>query len=239
MFIAGREISIRERSAKAYSSTVFALSELAAEAFYSLISAVIFYILFYFPMGFQYASDRAGFQFLMILILEFYSVTLGQAIASLSPDLAIGMWTNPFIMVVGTLASGVPIHKPQMPAFYRDWLYQLNPMTRLIGAMVVTELHDLKVTCAQSELVVFEPPSGETCQQWAGNFIASVGGYVTNPNATASCEYCQYAVGDDYYTPLGLSFDDRWRDFGILCLFLVSNSLITLVASRFLRYDKR
>ena len=45
---------------------------------YSILCAVGFFIPLYYIPGLQMASDRAGYQFLMMLVVEFFSVTLGQ-----------------------------------------------------------------------------------------------------------------------------------------------------------------
>jgi ATP-binding cassette subfamily G (WHITE) protein 2 (SNQ2) len=58
-------------------------------------------------------------------------------------------------------------------------------------------------------------PSGQTCYQWAGEFTDYMGGYLNNPNATEDCEFCQYRVGDSFYNGLEMSYNTRWRDFGI------------------------
>ena len=63
---------------------------------------------------------------------------------------------------------------------------------------------------------MFNPPSGQNCDQWAGDFANTFGGYINNPEATSSCQYCQYKVGDEFYTPLNISFDNRWRDVWII-----------------------
>lgn len=77
----------------------------------------------------------------------------------------------------------------------------------------------LSITCNPDEFSIFNPPSGQTCQQWAGDFVSSFGGYLNNANATSNCEYCQYEVGDQYYTPLNISYDNRWRDVWIVFCF--------------------
>lgn len=43
----------------------------------------------------------------------------------------------------------------------------------------------------------------------------------------------------DFYTPLGISFDNRWRDLGIFIAYVVFNIGVTIAASKFLRYAKR
>lgn len=217
-----------------YSPTVFALAQLAAEVPYSFLCALIFYLLYYFPMGFNYSPSRAGYQYIMILVVEVYGVTLGQMIAALAPSVYIAAMVNPFLLVLFSLFCGVTVPAPSMPYFWRSWMYPLDPYTRIIAGMVSTELHQLPITCIARELVTFTPPSGQTCQQWAGEFVSLAGGYLVDPTSTTACDYCQYSLGDQFYDALGVSFDTRWRDLGILIAFGVFNGIVTVLASRYL-----
>lgn len=97
----------------------------------------------------------------------------------------------------------------------------------------------LEIQCDDNEFYRFPPPAGQTCLEWAGGFIDSVGGYLRDNNATDTCEYCQYKVGDEFYTPLNIDYDNRWRDVWILFAFFVFNALATVLASRFFRFAKR
>jgi ATP-binding cassette subfamily G (WHITE) protein 2 (SNQ2) len=134
---------------------------------------------------------------------------------------------------------GVTIPKPQIPKFWRVWLYELNPFSRLIGGMVVTELHNLPVTCTSGEYNRFEAPQGQTCGEYMSDFFSNgAPGYLLN-NMTSSCEYCAYKVGDEFYTPLEYSFDNRWRDLGILAAFIGSNLIILFIAARYLNFNRR
>lgn len=65
------------------------LTVLTTRTAYSLGCAVSFFLLLYYGVGFPYASSRAGYFFLMILVTEVYAVTLGQAVAALSPTILI------------------------------------------------------------------------------------------------------------------------------------------------------
>jgi ABC-type multidrug transport system permease subunit len=81
-----RTIFYREASSKMYSQFAFASSLVVAELPYSILCAVSFYLPIYYLPGFQTAPDRAGYQFLIILITELFSVTLGQMLAALTPS---------------------------------------------------------------------------------------------------------------------------------------------------------
>ena len=64
-------------------------------------------------------------------------------------------------------------------------------------------------------------------------------GYIANPSSTGDCQFCQYSVGQSFYTPLELDFDTRGRDISIYFCYIVFNILCLLLAARFLRYSKR
>lgn len=168
-----------------------------------------------------------------ILVTELFSVTLGQMVAAITPSPFISALLNPFIIITFALFCGVTIPKAQIPKFWRAWLYQLDPFTRLIGGMVVTELHDRPVVCLTQELNRFSAPAGQTCGDYMSNYFSSGGpGYLVN-NATEACEYCAYAVGDQFYTGLDFSFDNRWRDMGIFIAFIGSNLIFLFLGVSF------
>jgi len=166
----------------------------------------------------------------MVLITEIFSVTLGQMIAALTPSPFISAHLNPFVIIVFALFCGVTVPKPLIPGFWRAWLYELDPFTRLIGGMVVTELHDRPVVCNPSEFNTFSAPSGQTCGEYMSKFFANGGpGYIFD-NATSDCQYCAYNLGDQFYQPLGYEFSHRWRDLGIFASFIGSNLIILFLA---------
>ncbi len=90
-----------------YSPTVFSIAMLIAELPYAILCAVCFFLPIYYMPGFPTASDRAGYQFLMILTTELFSVTLGQGLAALTPSTFISSQFDPFIMITFALFCGV------------------------------------------------------------------------------------------------------------------------------------
>lgn len=239
MYHIRRAIFFRESSAKMYSTTTFAASIILAEVPYSILCAVVFFLPLYYIPGLRPESSRAGYQFFIILITELFSITLGQVLAALAPSAYMSTQFDPFVMITFALFCGVTIPKLQMPGFWRAWLYELNPFTRLIAGMVTTELHELPVHCKTEEFNRFTAPSGQTCGEYMSDFFSSGGmGYLADDNAT-DCEYCAFRVGDEFYSTLGLSFNNRWRDLGIFAAFIASNVIILLVASRYVNYNKR
>ncbi|KAF3009542.1 hypothetical protein E8E13_005123 [Curvularia kusanoi] len=234
-----RMISFREQMSKAYKTFPFALSMVIAEMPYSILCAVFFFIPLYYIPGLNSSSSRAGYQFFIVLITEIFSVTLAQAIAALTPSPFIAAYVNPFVIIIFALFCGVTIPKPQIPKFWRVWLYELNPFTRLIGGMVVTELHNLPVKCTSAEFNQFHAPEGQTCGEYMRDFFAGgAPGYLLDEAANV-CNYCAYKVGDEFFAPLGYSFDNRWRDLGIFIAFIFSNLAILFIAARYLNFNRR
>ena len=126
-----------------------------------------------------------------------------------------------------------------MPGFYRSWLYEIDPFTRLIAGMAVTEISGLRITCRPEELNRFTAPLGETCASYMSSFFSRGGtGYLIN-GTTSNCEFCAYSVGDEFLAEMGMDWSNRWRDLGIFICFVASNLVILFAASRFLNYNKR
>jgi hypothetical protein len=89
-------------------------------------------------------------------------------------------------------------------------------------------LRGLEITCVDDEFTVFDPPSGQTCMEWAGAFMNAVGGYVDNPDDTSGCRYCQYRFGDQFFTSLNINFSNRWRDAFLILAYFAFNIAVTI-----------
>ncbi|KAJ7610902.1 ABC-2 type transporter-domain-containing protein [Roridomyces roridus] len=241
MFILNRRVFIREASSRIYSPYVFSIAQTISEIPGSILTAICYWVLLVYPVGFGNGSaglNGTGFQLLVTIIMMLFGVSLGQFIGAISPSIQVAALFNPFLSLVFTTFCGVTI--PHTSGhFWWTWLYQLVPYTRSVAAMVSTELHGLVIKCNSDEFAVFNPPSGQNCSQWAADFVTAAGGYLDNADATENCRYCTYAVGDEFYTPLGITYGHRWRDVFIFLAYAGFNVIITVIASRYLRYAKR
>ncbi|PHH74283.1 hypothetical protein CDD80_3183 [Ophiocordyceps camponoti-rufipedis] len=219
-----RAVAQRETAAGMYPPGVFAAAMAAAEVPVSILCAGLFFSCIYLAPGLSLAAPRAGYQFLMILVTQLFSVSLGQAVAALTPSSRVAAQLDPLLVTVLALFCGVTMPASQMPALFRSWLHPLDPLTRLIGGMVTTALHGLPVRCRPNELSRFSAPEGVTCASYMSDFFAGGGrGYLAGDDDGGTCEYCAYKVGDEFYGPLGMSFANRWRDLGIFAVFVVTN----------------
>ena len=237
-----RMIFIREHHSRIFSAEAFAIAQLVSEIPYSILCAVLFWVLMVYPIGFGQGAagtNGTGFQLLVIIFVELFGVTFAQLVGAISPSIQTAVLINPLAVTILTTFCGITIPYPDIGRWARTWLYYLDPFTRVVSAMISTELHGLKIQCKPDEFAVFDPPEGQTCSTWANEFVSSFGGYLDNANDTSDCRYCPYAVGEDYFLPLNIRYEDRWRDVWVLFAFFVFNFILVVIASRFLRFAKR
>lgn len=89
--------------------------------------------------------------------------------------------------------------------------------------MLSTGVANTKVICAANELLSFEPPSNQTCWQYMEDYIKVFGGELTNPNTTSTCEFCTISDTNVFLAGVSSSYSDRWRNFGLLWVFVIFN----------------
>ena len=101
-FIASRTIyEIRERPSKMYSWTAWVTSQILVELPWNMVSGALLFFCWYWTVG--YPTDRAGFNFLIFVVLvPFYYTTIGQAVAAISPTLEVAalLFTSTFSLVL-------------------------------------------------------------------------------------------------------------------------------------------
>ncbi|KAF9102309.1 hypothetical protein BGX27_011046 [Mortierella sp. AM989] len=234
-----RQWYYRELAGKYYGWKPFAIAIVAIEVPYVMIAATFFFVSFYWTVGFVGDSIIIFFTWLILNIFSLFAVTLGEAIAAFTPSTTVAALLNPFVFSTLTLFCGVMIPKNQMPKFWSSWMYWLDPYHYIIEALVSVQLHDVVVRCKNSEYAVFDAPPGQTCGSYAAAFMETATGYLNNPNATSGCQYCQYSLGQDYYKNLSMDYGHRWRNLGIMCIYLVFNICLVIIGVRFLKWNRR
>jgi ATP-binding cassette subfamily G (WHITE) protein 2 (PDR) len=107
-------------------------------------------------------------------------------------------------------------------------MYRVSPFTYIVGGMIPTGVARAPIVCSAAELVKMVPPSGQTCGEYMSTFLSTAGGHLTNPEATAECSYCSAETTDDLLAQFGLSYATRWRDFGLLWVFILFNIVVAV-----------
>ncbi|KAF1360157.1 ABC drug exporter AtrF [Lizonia empirigonia] len=147
----------------------------------------------------------------------------GQWICTFAPSFTVISNVLPFFFVMFSLFNSVVRPYSMLPVFWKYWMYWVNPSTYWIGGVLAATLNGIPVECASKETAQFDAPPGQTCSSYAGSFLQQAPGYLLNPDASSGCMYCPYSTGNDYLATLNIQANQKWRNFGILLAFCISN----------------
>ena len=214
----------RENPSRIYNWVAFCTASVVTEIPISIVSAVIYWVIWYYATGLPTDSSTAGYVFWMTMLFFLFQASWGQWICAFAPSFTVISNVLPFFFVMFSLFNGVVRPYAQLPVFWRYWMYWVNPSTYWIGGVIAATLRDIPIQCGPDEAAAFDPPPGMTCGQYAQPYVDSVGtGYITNPNATSGCGYCQYASGVEYMANLNVKPSDKWKYLPIFLAFVISN----------------
>jgi len=227
LFIERRDIyEAREKKSKMYSWVAFVTGLIVSEIPYLCVCAVLYFVCWYYTVGFPTISNKAGATFFVMLMYEFIYTGIGQFIAAYAPNAIFASLVNPLVLGVLVSFCGVLVPYSQITPFWRFWMYYLNPFNYLMGSMLVFTSFDAQVNCAETEFALFDTPNNITCRDYLADYMQSLGSHINliNPDATSACRVCQYRQGSDYLATLNLSeYNFGWRDAGIVVIFAISS----------------
>lgn len=218
----------RERNAKIYSAPAFISAMLLCEIPYAILGTMFFFFPWYYMVGMGNETSRAGYQFLLILLFQIWIAPFGMWIAAMCADITMISMVNPFLFVVTNAFTGILVPYQLLPTFFRSWLYWANPLTYLVRGLFGNVLHGVQVECSPQELVRFTPPQGQTCDEYAGDWLRNTTGYMIQA-ANGACDYCQYKNGDEYAASVNIDYNLRWRDLGLFVIFIFSNMSLVYI----------
>jgi ABC-type multidrug transport system permease subunit/ABC-type multidrug transport system ATPase subunit len=228
LFIHRRDIfETRESKSKMYSWVAFVTALVVSEIPYLVICAVLYFLPWYYTVGFPGSSARAGATFFVMLFYEFMYTGIGQFVAAYAPNEVFASLVNP--VLIGTLVSfcGVLVPYGQLQVFWRYWMYYLNPFNYLMGSMLVFTVWGADVKCSEREYARFAPPNGTTCGDYLSEYLTQgmgVAANLVNPESTTECKVCSYSKGEDYLRTLNLpEYYYGWRDAAIVVIFVISS----------------
>jgi ATP-binding cassette subfamily G (WHITE) protein 2 (PDR) len=107
-------------------------------------------------------------------------------------------------------------------------MYRISPFTYLVSALLSTAVSGTEVVCETVELLHFVPPKNQTCQEYLGLYIDTVGGYLSNADATTSCGLCTMSSTDTFLATVSIHWRDAWRNFGFMWAYIVFNIFAAL-----------
>lgn len=235
-FITQRSLyEVRERPAKTYSWKVFMMSQILSEIPYYAIASLFMWALFYFPVGFYKNAEAAGqgaergaLTWLLFLVFLLWVSTFGHFCISFVSSADDGGNVANFMFVLAFFFCGVLASPDQMPRFW-IFLYRASPLSYYVSAILSTGLANVDVTCASNEFTTLHPPDDQSCGEYLQDYIAQAGGYLLDDNATSDCQYCKIRETNIYLSAIDADYSTRWRNFGMMWIYVVVNIAAALL----------
>ncbi|OOQ82088.1 ABC drug exporter AtrF [Penicillium brasilianum] len=218
----------REYPSRIYGWVAFATANVVCEIPAAIITGLVYWLLWYYPVGLPTDSSSAGYVFLMTMLFFLFQASWGQWICAFAPSFTVISNVLPFFFVMVNLFNGIVRPYAAYPVFWKYWMYYVNPVTWWLRGVLSAVLPDVQIECATLETTRFNPPPGKTCAQYAGHFVDQVAkaGYLVNGSATQDCQYCPYKTGAEYMANLNVHRNDKWHCFGIFLAFVIINWML-------------
>ncbi|KAL2933657.1 ABC transporter G family member 39 [Bienertia sinuspersici] len=137
-----RTVFYREKAAGMYSALPYALAQVAIEAIYTVIQTVIYTLLLYSMIGFEWKIAKFLYFCYFITTCFIYFAMYGMMLVSLTPGHQISGILMGFFLSLWNLFAGFLIPRPQIPIWWR-WYYWASPISWTLYGLVTSQVGDL------------------------------------------------------------------------------------------------
>ncbi|KAF2731319.1 ATP-binding cassette transporter [Polyplosphaeria fusca] len=229
LFVSQRSLyEVRERPSKAYSWKAFLMANILVEIPWQVILGILSWASYYYPTyGAHQSSERQGLVLLFCIQFFVFASTFAHALIAGLPDAETAGSIATFLFSMTLIFNGVIQSPSNLPGFW-VFMYRVSPLTYWVSGVAASANADREVNCANNELAVINPPSGQTCGQYLGPYAEQAGGRLFNSDATSQCQYCPLRNSDQFLSGLSISYDERWRNFGLVWVYIVFNIFIAI-----------
>ena len=111
----------RENPSRIYNWVAFSTASVVTEIPITIITAVIYWIIWYYATGLPTDSSTAGYVFWMVMLFFLFQASWGQWICAFAPSFTVISNVLPFFFVMFSLFNGVVRPYSQLPVFWRYW----------------------------------------------------------------------------------------------------------------------
>lgn len=118
-------------------------------------------------------------------------------------------------------------------------MYRISPFTYLVSSVLSVGLSGADVECSDIELLRLPPPNGQNCSTFLGPFAEMAQSQLLNPEADSECLMCTFKKTDQFLSTLSINYDDRWRNVGLLFVYIVFNAIAAVFLYWLLRVPKK
>ncbi|KAJ5180249.1 ABC multidrug transporter atrF [Penicillium capsulatum] len=218
----------REYPSRIYGWVAFCTANIVCEIPAAIVTGLVYWLLWYYPVGLPTDSSTAGYVFLMSMLFFLFQASWGQWICAFAPSFTVISNVLPFFFVMVNLFNGIVRPYADYPVFWKYWMYYVNPVTWWLRGVLSAILPPVTIECAGQETTRFDTPGNMTCGEYANNFVHNIAkaGYLVDENATSNCQYCPMRDGTEYMSQLNVHDGDKWRCFGIFLAFVIINWML-------------
>ncbi|KAL6998106.1 Pleiotropic drug resistance protein 2 [Sarracenia purpurea var. burkii] len=136
-----RTVFYRERAAGMYSELPYAFAQVAIEVVYVTIQTLVYSLLLYSMIGFEWKVGKVLWFYYYILMCFIYFTMYGMMVVALTPGHQIAAIVMSFFLSFWNLFSGFLIPRPQIPVWWR-WYYWASPVAWTIYGLVTSQVGD-------------------------------------------------------------------------------------------------
>ncbi|KAM3414607.1 Multidrug resistance protein CDR1 [Cercospora zeina] len=229
LFVTQRSLyEVRERPSKSYSWKAFLLANIIVEVPWQIVCGVFTWCVFYYPVvGAGQAAERHILVLLLFITFFIYASVFSQMCIAVMPDALTASAVVILLFSMMIIFCGVLQPARLLPGFW-IFMYRVSPMTYLVSSIATTMLHQRPIVCSKSEINVFQPPAGQTCGAYLAEYLKTASGVLQNPQATSDCGYCSLRTADQYLEGAGIKYGNRWRDFGLVWVYIIASAGIAV-----------
>lgn len=190
--------------------------------------AVFCFLVWFYPVGLyrnMEATDsvhiRSFHTLLLVLATFLFASALAHMLIAGSPNEEVAGALATLLSIMLYAFCGILAGPNALPRFW-IFMYRVNPFTYLVSSFMATTLGQASAYCAETEFQVFAPANG-TCLEYMQQYMSLAGGYLRDEQATDQCHFCQLDNTNQFLTRINADWDTRWRDFGLLWVYIVFN----------------
>lgn len=205
--------------------------------------AILCFIVWFYPVGLYQNAEytdtihiRSTHAVLIIWASFLFASSFGHMlIAGLeSAEIASSLSNIMFILMYAF--CGILAGPSALPRFW-IFMYRVNPLTYMVSSFLSTSLGNAPMHCADNEVLSFAAPAGKTCSDYMKDYLSTNPGYLLSLDSQAnnSCSFCAMGNTNEFLQSLGIQFSNRWRDFGLLWVYIVVNTVGAVMFYRLFR----
>ncbi|KAH6796479.1 pleiotropic drug resistance 6 [Perilla frutescens var. hirtella] len=137
-----RTVLYREMAAGMYSAFPYAFAQVAIETIYVAIQTIIYTLLLYSMIGFDWTVSKFFMFYYFIFTSFIYFTLFGMMFIALTPGLQVGAIVSSFFHSLWNLFSGFLLSRMQIPVWWR-WYYWGSPVAWTIYGIVASQFGNL------------------------------------------------------------------------------------------------